>query len=77
MRVFTKKDLLKYNGKNGRPAYIAYEGLVYNVTESFLWKDGNHQALHKAGQDLTEALKSAPHGKEFLKKFPVVGILKE
>ncbi|SHH27420.1 cytochrome b5 domain-containing protein [Thermosipho atlanticus] len=77
MRVFTKEELSKYNGKNGYPAYIAYEGLVYDVTESFLWKNGKHQALHKAGQDLTEALKNAPHGKEFLKKFPVVGILKE
>ena len=35
-----------------------------------------HQALHNAGKDLTEALKEAPHGEEFIKKFPVVGYLK-
>ncbi|MGM0366093.1 MAG: cytochrome b5 domain-containing protein [Actinomycetota bacterium] len=58
---------------NGRKAYIACRGLVYDVTDSFLWKGGRHQACYSAGSDLTGPLEYAPHGIEFLQKFPVVG----
>ena len=75
MRVFTKDELKKFNGKNGQPSYIAYKGKVYDVTESFLWKKGRHQVFHDAGEDLTDALKEAPHGPEFIYRFPIVGIL--
>ncbi len=77
MRYFTLEELKNYDGKDGRPAYIAYKGKVYDVTNSFLWKGGRHQALHEAGNDLTEALKEAPHGEEFIFRFPVVGYLVE
>ncbi len=76
-REFTKEELLKYNGKNGMPAYIAYNGVVYDASQSFLWKDGRHQAMHEAGQDLTESLKDAPHGESLLKRLPVIGKLKD
>jgi predicted heme/steroid binding protein len=77
MKEFTEKELAKYNGKNGKPAYVAYKGKVFDVSTSFLWKDGEHQVLHEAGKDLTEALQQAPHGEEVLKKFPIVGILRK
>ncbi len=35
MRIFTAGELSKYDGKKGNPCYIAYKGLVYDVTESF------------------------------------------
>lgn len=76
MKKYNKKRLAEYNGKNGKPAYLAYKGKVYDVSSSFLWKDGKHQVLHKAGADLTAAMKMAPHGSEFLEKFPVVGTLR-
>ncbi|HKZ93007.1 MAG TPA: cytochrome b5 domain-containing protein [Candidatus Bathyarchaeia archaeon] len=75
MKEFSEEELAQHNGKNGKPAYVAYKGKVYNVSTSFLWKDGNHQALHSAGVDLTDAVEQAPHGENFLEKFPVVGIL--
>ena len=75
MKEFTEEELAQYNGRYGNPAYVAYEGKVYNVSASFLWKDGAHEVLHNAGVDLTEALEQAPHGREVLEKFPVVGIL--
>jgi predicted heme/steroid binding protein len=40
MRRFTRKELAQYHGKDGAPAFIAYEGKVYDVSHSFLWQDG-------------------------------------
>ena len=75
MKEYTEQELAKYDGKEGRPAYLAYDGKVYDVSSSFLWKDGVHQVLHESGVDLTKALNKAPHGSEFLEKFLVVGTL--
>ena len=77
MREISGEELSKCNGKNGKPAYIAYRGIVYDVTNSFLWKNGNHQVLHDAGQDLTKELDEAPHGPELLKRVPSVGTFKD
>ena len=76
MREFTKEELAQHNGKNGKPAYIAYNGKIYDVSDSFLWKDGTHQVLHNAGVDLTDALEKAPHSHDVLEKFPLIGILR-
>jgi predicted heme/steroid binding protein len=75
MKEFTKETLAQYNGKNENPVYVAYMGKVYDVSDSFLWKDGAHQVLHNAGLDLTDALEQAPHGRDVLEKFPIIGIL--
>jgi predicted heme/steroid binding protein len=77
MRTFTRQELARYNGKNGAPAYVAFEAKVYDVSGSFLWRNGTHQVTHHAGEDLTASLNQAPHGPELLARFPVVGTLKE
>ncbi len=77
MKEFTEKELNKYDGREGRTAYIAYRGEIYDVTGSFLWKNGKHQVTHRAGKDLTPELEKAPHGADFLRRFPVVGRLKK
>ena len=74
MKVFTKKELKKYDGSNG-PAYVAFNGKIYDVSESYHWRRGIHQVMHHAGCDLTEALKRAPHSADMLVRFPVVGEL--
>ncbi len=76
-RRFTKEELRQYNGQDGAPAFIAFEGRVYDVTGSFLWQKGKHQVFHNAGEDLTDALEEAPHGADLLKRFPIVGTLGE
>lgn len=67
-----KEELKKYNGENGNPAYIAYNGKVYDVTESRLWKNGKHMGRHKAGEDLTAFISMAPHDERVLDKVKYV-----
>lgn len=74
---FTTQQLAYFNGEFGSRAYIAINNVIYDVTESTLWKFGRHQVIHQAGKDLTEAIKDAPHGEEIVKKFPIVGLLLE
>ncbi len=74
-KKFTLEELKQYDGKDGRPAYVAFKGKVYDVTESFLWVDGDHQGQHVAGKDLTDEMSFAPHGEETLERVKVVGVL--
>jgi predicted heme/steroid binding protein len=76
MRTFTREELKKYNGVEN-PAYVAYKGKVYDVSESLLWEMGSHMGEHIAGYDLTKAIENVPHGPERLESFPVVGELKD
>jgi predicted heme/steroid binding protein len=69
----TLKELAHFNGHNGAPAYVAVSGVIYDVSSSKLWEMGNHEGVHQAGQDLTEALKTAPHVRSVIERFPVVG----
>ena len=66
----------KCDGKDGRPAYFAYKGNVYDITGSDRWADGTHYNMHFAGSDLTEALVEAPHEDEVFERFKIVGVLK-
>jgi predicted heme/steroid binding protein/uncharacterized membrane protein len=73
--ICTPDGLCQYDGKDGRPAYIAYKGIIYDVTSSKLWKNGSHVTKHNAGGDLTELLKTAPHGEDKILSLPRVGRL--
>jgi len=69
------EQLAAYDGKEGRPAYFAYEGKIYDATASRLWKQGVHMGRHNAGMDLTQALDLAPHGPDKVLGMPEVGTL--
>ena len=71
----TPSELKKYDGADGMPIYVAYEGRIYDVTESRLWTGGRHMGIHQAGNDLTKSIEDAPHDRETLQMFPVVGTL--
>lgn len=73
MRKFDKETLVRYDGKEG--VYVAYNGRVYDLSGSKLWKTGEHMKRHHAGADLSVELRSAPHGPEMLERFPQVGIM--
>ena len=74
--VFTPEQLSQYDGQNGNPAYVAVDGVVYDVTDVPQWLGGLHNG-HAAGQDLSEAMSSSPHGKAVLDMLPVVGTLQD
>ena len=63
-KIFTEKELQHYNGQRGRSIYIAYNGVVYDVTTAPKWRTGMHEDQHYAGIDLTRSLPKAPHGEE-------------
>ena len=59
-KTFKVKDLLSYDGENG-PIYIAYQGVVYDVSDCPRWRTGLHEHLHFPGQDLSGEMYDAPH----------------
>ena len=73
----TKEELAKFDGRNGQPAYVAVHDVIYDLSASSYWGEGNHMNAHQAGQDLTEELKSAPHVRTVVERFPVVGKLEK
>ena len=71
----TLDQLKQYDGKNGNPAYVAVDGVIYDVTNVPQWKNGEHNG-YSAGNDLTDIIKNkSPHGVKQLKGIPVVGKL--
>jgi len=77
MKEFKADELAEYNGENGNPIYIAYDGKVYDVSQSKLWRKGLHMKRHRAGHDLTNDLQAAPHEEDVIQRYPQVGILKK
>lgn len=75
LEEFTREELASYDGRGGHRAYIAYQGKVYDVSESGYWTDGDHLGEHSAGRDLTDELAAAPHGADRLDLVKLVGTL--
>ncbi|HUU27150.1 MAG TPA: DUF2231 domain-containing protein [archaeon] len=77
MERIRKDELLNYDGSEGKKAYVAFEGKIYDVTQSKLWKSGRHLKTHQAGRDLTMGMKAAPHGVTVLERFEQVAELEQ
>lgn len=73
----TEKELALFDGREGRRAYAAVNGKIYDFTDSPRWKDGHHEMRHRAGCDLSSELEEAPHVRAVIERFPVVGTLEE
>ncbi len=72
---YTLQQLALRNGQDREEVWIAYQGIIYDVKKSRLWRNGQHYE-HWAGQDLTAELKDAPHNANVFDKFEVVGSVK-
>ncbi|MDZ4133013.1 MAG: cytochrome b5 domain-containing protein [Dethiobacteria bacterium] len=75
--TFSMEEIALFDGKDGRPAYIVVDGVVYDVSSVRQWNVGSHFGF-EAGTDVTEALqKSAPHGVNQLNQAEIVGTIAE
>ena len=79
-RTFTAEELKKFHGKDGQPAYAAVDGIVYDLSKTKFWKDGQHMKLHNAGTDLSPAIHSKAaklmhKDRQVLEKVPKVGVM--
>lgn len=72
--IITKTQLSLRNGQDKPEIWIALDNKVYDVTNSKLWKNGKHYE-HWAGQSLDDEIGDAPHTKEIIKRFEILGIL--
>jgi len=77
MEEITSEELATFNGKDGKPVYISFEGKIYDVTKSPLWSKGIHMNRHPSGKDLSGEISAAPHGQEVLERYPQIGFLKK
>jgi predicted heme/steroid binding protein len=62
-KTFTLAELRRYDGENG-PIYIAFQGIVYDLSDCPNWRSGIHRGLHFPAQDLTGEICEAPHKSE-------------
>jgi predicted heme/steroid binding protein/uncharacterized membrane protein len=77
MKEFTRAELARNTGTDGKPAYIAHKGKVYDVTNSKMWRGGRHMNRHDAGGDLTTDIQAAPHDIDVLERYPQVGTMQQ
>lgn len=74
MKTYTRQQLALRNGQDKPEIWVAFRGVIYDVSSSRLWKNGKHYE-HWAGQDLTEELPDAPHSEKVFEKFQAIGQL--
>jgi predicted heme/steroid binding protein len=72
--TYTRAQLALRNGQDRDEIWVAYHGIIYDVTESRLWRGGLHYG-NFAGQDLTKEFAQAPHTARVFEKFKAVGRL--
>ncbi|MBO3270356.1 cytochrome b5 [Hymenobacter defluvii] len=73
--TYTRAQLALRNGQDRDEIWVAYQGNIYDVSRSRLWRRGNHYE-HWAGQDLTRELDhDAPHTPNVFDNFPIIGKL--
>jgi predicted heme/steroid binding protein len=76
LKEYTRGQLALRNGQDRVEIWCAFQGKIYDLSESRLWIIGKHYE-HWAGQDLTRELPEAPHNDSVFRKFKIVGKLKE
>ena len=63
-RIVSFLELRRNSGERGARKFIAYKGVVYDVTDCPKWRGDLHENLHFPAQDLTSELPDAPHKEE-------------
>lgn len=71
---YNRFQLALRNGQDKPEIWVAFHGLIYDLSASRLWLRGHHYE-HWAGQDLTDEFKDAPHTEKVFEGWQVVGKL--
>jgi predicted heme/steroid binding protein len=78
-QTFSPAELARFDGRDGRPAYVAVDGTVYDVSGSSTWRDGTHRPCDissSAGRDLSAEIRVAPaRMRTYVQQKLVVGTL--
>lgn len=74
MQEYTRSQLALRNGQDREEIWVAFRGVIYDVSNSRLWRGGKHYE-HWAGQDLTDELPDAPHTDKVFERFQKIGNL--
>lgn len=76
-KEFTLEELSNYSGEGGRPAYVAVNGIVYDVSMNTAWGGGTHFGLY-SGKDLTGEFSGCHiRNAEVLNSLPKIGTIKK
>ena len=70
-KVFTLAELKGLDGSDGAPAYIAINGIVYDIGNVHLFRDGKHHGV-TAGNDVSSLF---VHKTAILNRLKIVGTL--
>lgn len=71
-KVFNKESLAEFNGKDGKPGYVAVNGVVYDVSDVAAWQTP-HAGRFEPGKDYSTEIGQSPHGLKNLENLEVVG----
>ncbi|HEY5587656.1 MAG TPA: cytochrome b5 domain-containing protein [Candidatus Paceibacterota bacterium] len=71
---FTLEELSKYNGIGGKAAYVAINGIVYDVSSIQSWAGGVHHGV-SAGSNATEYFNTCHGDSKILDKLPKIGVV--
>lgn len=72
----TLTELAEFDGQEGRDAYIAVDGIIYDVTGVSAWTGGTHNG-NMAGTDVSNVINNAPHGRSVLDGLEAIGEIVE
>lgn len=73
-RIVSLSELRRNNGERGNHKFIAYDGVVYDVSDCPRWKKELHENLHFSGLDLSGEIQDAPHQLEVFTRPCVIPI---
>lgn len=77
VRSFTQEELAAFDGANGRNAYVAVNGTVYDMTNEIRWAGGTHFGMN-SGHDLSKEFRGCHQGmQQILSKLPIVGKIEQ
>jgi len=74
LKIYSLSQLALRNGQDREEVWIAYKGVIYDVSRSKMWREGKHYG-NFAGQDLTKEFSDSPHGEYVFNRFPIIGKL--